>query len=526
MGRARRALLHPAFFAALPLVLIAIVVLARGEWFVPRFDYAAEELAVQEAAHGVRLLGPYSHFGFFHPGPMMYYAAVPWYWILAKSGGAALVVTRLCVDIAAIAFLVVIVDRTGGRVAAWGATIGLLWFELRVGLGWFRDPWNPFGVVLPAALAIVAGAALFDGPRRRRTHAIVLVVAASYALQSHLGTGPLIALAALLGVAGFVRSARGSGRGNVLADVLVVTAVGIVCWALPLWQQLTQPDGNISAIRRFFTTSTERRPHLGLVIQPISGAVTLRAHDFGERLNAEPMELVPRMNAIWWVVLALLLIAAVVYAVRLGIAGRYGMAAYAASVPLAYGAALVAGVEVRGAVFPYLFAPALAVGVLAWTVAGAAVAEFFAPRLSAPRASLVLPATAGVALIATVAVGSGAFGSVADDFGSRFAARLEPGVRAVCARHRPVHLTSATGQWYQVLEVAAALGECRSDVELDRGLRYIVGRRRTPAHDGSDVLVLRLESPPASGAPEAASTRVERTADASLDLSDHRVASP
>ena len=65
----RRVATHPATYALLPLAVIAVVVAARAEYFVPRYDLAFQELAVQEAARAQRLLGPYSRFGFNHPGP-------------------------------------------------------------------------------------------------------------------------------------------------------------------------------------------------------------------------------------------------------------------------------------------------------------------------------------------------------------------------------------------------------------------------------------------------------------------------
>ena len=154
--RVRRVAVHPATFALLPLAVITVVVVVRAGYFVPRFDYAIQELAVQEAARAHRLLGPYSRFGFNHPGPMLFYANVPAYLLLGKNAGLSMILHAPC-------------RRRGvrgddrrarrshrashGRV---GAAVGLVWFELRAGLEWFRDPWNPYVVVLPIVVAIVA----------------------------------------------------------------------------------------------------------------------------------------------------------------------------------------------------------------------------------------------------------------------------------------------------------------------------------------------------------------------------------
>jgi hypothetical protein len=513
---------HPATFAALPLVLLGVVLLVRAERFVARADYAAQELAVQEAARALRLLGPYSRFGFDHPGPMFFYAAVPWYEVLGTAGGLALVLTRLCVDAACAALLVVLVDRIGGRTAAWGATVGLLWFELRVGFEWFRDPWNPYAVVLPTALALVAGAALLDGPIGRRWRSLVLVVAGSFALQSHLGAAPLVAVAVALGITGFVRSARRPDAGRVAADAALAAGVGLACWALPLWQQLTTSPGNLRDIGAFLLRSGQSHPGLGTVVDPVVGAVTLPAGHFGERLGSEPLSALPHIGLFWWCVLVLLTAAALACSAWSWRAGRVGMAALAACVPVGIVTAFVAGRQIRGDVEPYLFAPALAVGVVAWVTFGASTAELVAAgarRHPAHRHPARL-ATVGVVVVLSVTavwVGRRAFDPLRESYESAFAAQLDSGIRAVCRDGRTVHLWSRSATWYEQVEVGAALGECAPDVTFDAALRDVVGDRRVASRDPSpDTVDVRLEAP---GVPLAPGwKRVAHSADATLDM--------
>src|SRR5262249_14004120 len=42
-------------------------------------DTATEEMAVIEAAHGARTVGPWSRYGFFQPGPLLFYLLTPGY---------------------------------------------------------------------------------------------------------------------------------------------------------------------------------------------------------------------------------------------------------------------------------------------------------------------------------------------------------------------------------------------------------------------------------------------------------------
>src|SRR5262245_7576970 len=73
--------------ALLPFVPGTFEFLRRG---VPdvlfRGDGAALELGTLHAAHGVQLLGPYSRFGWSHPGPAYFYLAAPIYRAFGERG--------------------------------------------------------------------------------------------------------------------------------------------------------------------------------------------------------------------------------------------------------------------------------------------------------------------------------------------------------------------------------------------------------------------------------------------------------
>jgi hypothetical protein len=492
---ARVVRVHPAVVAVLPLLAVGVVQLLRGDWFVPRFDLAVQELAVQEAAHGQRLLGPYSHFGFFHPGPMLFYGAVPWFAVLGNNGGLAMLVSRVIVDATCIALIIVLIERVAGPTLVWGATVGIAWFELRVGLEWFRDPWNPYAIVLPTALALVAGAALVDG-RGTRWRLVVLVVAASYALQSHVGTAPPIALALGCGLFGVLRSCRGRDRRTVLGDAGIAVFAGLACWALPLWDQVTG-TGNFHTLSDFFARGAQR-PGLDTVTSPVAAALTLPAGHMGNFFGSEPVDVMPDVTTFWWCVVVALLGTAVLWCVYAWRVGRTGASALGALVPVGFATALLAGLQIRGGVSPYLFTPALAVGVLAWAVAGAAVAAVAAWMLGEPRARVVLVGAAIVLTTGAVWVGWITYDPAGRAFGSPLVAASRSGVSEICRAGRPVHLLSSSANWFDSVEVAAAIGECAPDVKLDPGLKYLVGKRRVQY--GHEMLV-RLETPPVALAP-------------------------
>ena len=59
---------------AVPFVASAIALVLRvGGDYHPSADQALIELQIRDIGHHPVLLGPYSRFGWFHPGPTLYY---------------------------------------------------------------------------------------------------------------------------------------------------------------------------------------------------------------------------------------------------------------------------------------------------------------------------------------------------------------------------------------------------------------------------------------------------------------------
>jgi hypothetical protein len=509
-------LTHPAVTAVAAVVVVLVYVLLKGEWFIPRDDYAVTELAVQEAVRLERLLGPYSRFGFFHPGPMYFYAVAPAFELFAHNGGLSMVVTRLVIDSVCIVSIVVLIDRVAGRAAAWGATLAIAFLELRIGMEWFRDPWNPYVTVLPVALALVAAAAMHQGPRGRRARAITVVLAGSFAVQSHVGTSALVALALVVAVAGFVRSARGPDAGGWRLDGLIVLGVGLACWTLPIWEQLTNSPGNLGAIVDFFRQPNPHRPAFRPVVETVTGVVGLFSGHLGNLLNAEPFDWVPAPSWFTWL-LVVALLAVLVWSVSFWWRrGKPALGVLGAMVPVAYVLAIVSGLQIREGLQPYLFAPVLAVSVVAWVALGSLVGEL-ACSWRPVVASLVVPGLAVAMVVVAVVVGARAFDPLRESFGDATTAPLARGIRTLCDRGEPVRIVSDTAPWNRASEVGVALLDCGLDVTFSRRYESILGPDRVAGPERGTVDV-RLETPPV---PRVAGwSRLARSDVASLDVAD------
>ena len=108
--------------------MLAVLVHAVGQIHrAPLYggDYALLEMGARSALHGVQRVGPYSRFGWDHPGPATFYWSAPFY-ALSGQRPEGLGVAALVSNIAAVAAIVVVARRAAGVVAAWTAVAAAL----------------------------------------------------------------------------------------------------------------------------------------------------------------------------------------------------------------------------------------------------------------------------------------------------------------------------------------------------------------------------------------------------------------
>jgi hypothetical protein len=208
-------------------------------------DGAALELRVFNALHGIQLLGPYSLFGWSHPGPAYFYLAAPFYALLGERG-PALNVFALTVNAVTAVALVLAIHRLLGSVTAWIAA-ALLAAYILVGAPFLiANEWNPILPMLPLALLTFLVVPLAVG---ESTGLPIVALIASAIVQTHVGYGAPIAT--LLAVAFVAR--RRSERRPISRGARIITAAGLaVCWALPLYEAATARPGNIQWLIEFF----------------------------------------------------------------------------------------------------------------------------------------------------------------------------------------------------------------------------------------------------------------------------------
>ncbi len=346
----------------LGLVLVAVLAVRMATWdWLAAGDYGTIRLHTLDVGTSrTPLVGVYSRWGWNHPGPMLFYALAPF---LRASGGDGhgLLLGALAVNAAAVAAALWVAGRAGRRALALTALTVVL---LTVGLdpAGLVDAWNPYLLVLPLLAAALAAwrAALGD-----RVAAVVLVVAGSFAVQSHVLAGPPVVALLLVGAVGLGwRCGRGPDRRHDRWTAGLAAVVGLACWVPAIVQQLTGSPGNLGEIVDFVLHGDET---------PLGWA-------FGARVVGRALSLPPtwitgglsrEQHPVPWALFAL--VVATAWAWR----RRWTSELVLCLTSLALvAAAFVGSARVTGVAYPYLFQWVWVVAAMAWlSVAAVVVAE-------------------------------------------------------------------------------------------------------------------------------------------------------
>ena len=250
---------------AIASVIVAVILTAIVIWPIldagraaldlvwrPSGDWAVLTLRVEDVGRNTPLVGPYSRFGWNHPGPLMYWLlAIPYH--LFGDRPEAILAAAATLNAVTVAALSAVAWRRGRLplVALTMAAIAILIHAM--GPAMIRDPWNPFVTLLPLALTVFLVWSVIEGDFWMWPPLAFLV---SFELQSHIGYLPMLAM---LGIAVFAISWRSKSMGALLPTstkqrfwVLGISfAVLIGCW-LPVFLDQVVGTGNLGAIARYF----------------------------------------------------------------------------------------------------------------------------------------------------------------------------------------------------------------------------------------------------------------------------------
>jgi len=352
------------------------------------------------------LVGLYSRYGWYHPGPAVFVYQVV-FLRLALARPAALLAGALVAAATCAGLAVWLAGRAGGTAAAVPVAVGVGVLAIRLG-DWLIDPWTPRIVVLPFLAFVAAAWAWTTGERRALPIAAGL---GTFVVQTHVSmTLPVAAIGAVALALRLGGPPAGAPRPSLRRPPVVTLVVLGLLWAPPVLQQLLGHPGNLSTLVSFFTAKPPEVAAGWATGSPMAARLLL---PWGPWIGRNPLGLAnePLPLTVWWLavpVAAVVVPAAVALRRGDGASARLGallLAAQLASVyaevrvlgpPYEYLTLWIRAVACLTAVFPFV--------VLARVIAGPTRRRAHAPARGSPA---LAPAIALGLVAAVAAVGVG-----------------------------------------------------------------------------------------------------------------------
>jgi hypothetical protein len=251
-------------------------------------DGAALELGTLHAARGVQLVGPYSRFGWSHPGPAFFYLALPIYEAFQQRGPALNLFAFLASGAAAVA-IVLTAGQLRGTVFALSVAALLAVYEL-VGLPFLlANEWNPILPILPLALLCFLTVHLSLGVGMVLP---VFAFVASTIVQTHVGYAPAVLALCVLAFVNRRRRVRGDdsvGLPNNPWVAPATIAVLLVSWALPLYEMVVDPPGNLIRLVGFFALGTSVSHPWGAVLRTVADQMAVMPWAMAQAVGQRPL---------------------------------------------------------------------------------------------------------------------------------------------------------------------------------------------------------------------------------------------
>lgn len=239
--------------------VVAVLVTRTGRSYLPWGDLGLLDLRVRDVwSVYPPLVGPYSRYGWSHPGPMMF-------WLLAIPSGLArqapwaLQVGGAALQGAAIIWAAKLAWQRGGLALSALVLAGFSLVYATTGSWMVLEPWNPHVAVPFFGLCVLQAWLLTTGTVRVLPG---FVVVATFVVQTHVGYLPLVFVLTTV-VVGYVvidwrrRSgpSRSAFRREWRRPVLWACVLGAALWFPVALETLLEPPGNVVAIAEYFVGS-------------------------------------------------------------------------------------------------------------------------------------------------------------------------------------------------------------------------------------------------------------------------------
>ena len=236
---------------AATMLLTAGIYGAESRQTFPIGDGALIQLYTLLATKGKLVVGPYSRYGWHHPGPLYFWIAAPFF-ALANLKSAGLHLAVQCINAASVIAAAWIAARFASPqlvAALLAGTVAYGWRAREI----LASLWNPHVSIMPTIALPVVCAAVASGEVALIPLAVTL---GSFIAQTYVGLLPCavglcsMAIGAAMATS---RIERGVWIDSKTWRVLHLTVwLLLILWSGPLAEQLTHSPGNLTRLFHFF----------------------------------------------------------------------------------------------------------------------------------------------------------------------------------------------------------------------------------------------------------------------------------
>jgi hypothetical protein len=464
--------------------VVALVVTRAGRPYLPVQDFAVNDLRVRDVfTSDVPLVGPYSRYGWSHPGPLVFWLVAPF----ARLFGSPAWATQLgfaLLQATAFVWTAVLAWRRRGLWAAamWLAVMALTY--VAVGPTVLLEAWGPH-VALPFFVLFCCQVWLITP---KSVHLVPQTVAvATLLVQTHVGYAPLVVAGGLVMLVP-IRRAGGSWRGVLrLRPVRWAIGIAAVLWLPALVDTVLHPPGNLATVvHDTVFHAAEPRAGLGTALGLLAASFRPLPAWLGGAAPYDTFALTATPAAVGWLLVPVVVLVGAGYLARRSDDADGQRLVVVTAAMLAAGVLALAGVQ--GATYPYLFYWRDALGAL--TIVGAVAIVIRAVARTTPVVGSVGTAMAVVVMVVatiplTVQVASAApvfdrFGPATQDLVDQLAAAGQP-TGAVLIRPAGDPLGGVEGGLFDELSRRGAPVK----VDTDRAFQFGRDRGATPSEVSS-----------------------------------------
>ncbi len=204
--------------------------------------------------------GPYSRYGWRHPGPLYFYLLAPVY-AAGGFGTPALKVGAFLINLAALLGIAWAIRKHLAPLPGAVVMATFTLFAVRAG-AILPSVWNPHVVILPFVATVLFAAAVAIG---RAGVLVPLAATASFVAQTNVALVPEVATVVGASLVLLFRRHTAGGRSSpaevfrlVRRPLIGAAVVSLVLWAPALFDQVHSRNGNLGQLIAFFTDGQRR----------------------------------------------------------------------------------------------------------------------------------------------------------------------------------------------------------------------------------------------------------------------------